>query len=80
MKQMTTEQITERAEQAKRLLNNTDFIDIVGLVKADIFDNFCATNVLDTERREELHKVSYAIELMKKKIETYISIEKLQKQ
>ncbi|MCZ7931080.1 hypothetical protein O9X90_02050 [Agrobacterium leguminum] len=80
MKQMTTEQITERAEQAKRLLNNADFIDIVGLVKADIFDNFCSTNVLDTERREELHKVSYAIDLMKKKIETYISIEKLQKQ
>ncbi|MCZ7443063.1 hypothetical protein G6M17_07790 [Agrobacterium tumefaciens] len=79
MKQMTPEQISERAEQAKRLLKNADFVDVMGFVKEDIFGNFCSTGVLDTERREELHKVSYALDLLKKKIDSYISVDKIQK-
>lgn len=77
MKSMKREEVTERAQQAKRLLDNDDFGAIIGCIKSDIFDSFCGTNVLDTERREEIHKVSYAVDLLRKKIEAYISAEKI---
>lgn len=75
---MTNEkEIYDRADRAKRLRENEDFIQIVSAVKTDLFAQFCTTNVLDTERREELHRISYAIDLMKKKIENYITSETL---
>lgn len=77
MKSMKREEVTERAQQAKRLLDNDDFNTIIGCIKSDIFDSFCQTNVLDTERREEIHKVSYAVDLIRKKIDGYIAAEKL---
>ncbi|SCX19678.1 hypothetical protein [Agrobacterium rosae] len=75
----TTQEIMDRADRAKRLRENEDFIAITEAVKADLFRQFCTTNVLNTEAREELHKISYAIELMRKKIEDYITSETLRK-
>ncbi|MDA5241139.1 hypothetical protein EXN32_21935 [Agrobacterium tumefaciens] len=77
MKSLKREEVTERAQQAKRLLDNDDFSAIIDNIKSDIFDQFCGTNVLDAERREEIHKVSYAVDLLRKKIEAYIAAEKL---
>ena len=75
----TTQEIIDRADKAKRLRENEDFIAITEAVKADLFRQFCTTNVLNTEAREELHKISYAIELMRKKIDDYITSETLRK-
>ncbi|XUY25849.1 hypothetical protein RMR21_009550 [Agrobacterium sp. rho-8.1] len=75
----TTQEIMDRADRAKRLRENEDFIAITEAVKADLFRQFCTTNVLNREAREELHKISYAIELMRKKIDDYITSETLRK-
>lgn len=76
---MRREEVTERAQQAKRLLDNDDFVAIIECIKSDIYDSFCQTNILDTERREEIHKISYAVDLIRRKIDGYISAEKLAK-
>ncbi|NTF06867.1 hypothetical protein G6L37_11910 [Agrobacterium rubi] len=75
----TTQEIIDRADKAKRLRENEDFIAITEAVKADLFRQFCTTNVLNTEAREELHKISYAIALMRRKIDDYITSETLRK-
>lgn len=77
MKSLKREEVTERAQQAKRLLDNDDFVAIIECIKSDIYDSFCQTNILDTERREEIHKVSYAVDLIRKKMDGYIAAEKL---
>jgi len=77
MKSLKREEVTERAQQAIRLLDNDDFVAIIECIKSDIYDSFCQTNILDTERREEIHKISYAVDLIRKKMDGYISAEKL---
>lgn len=65
-------EIVERGRAAKRLQEIPEFTQMLDAVKADIFRQFMQTNPSDEENRKELHLIVYGLQLLEKKVATYI--------
>ena len=64
--------IINRGQAAKRILDNPEFTSTLDHVEKDIFGQFRRLNVSDTEKREDLHKLIYAMDLFVAKLKTYV--------
>lgn len=64
-------ELVARGQNAKRVLDLPEFKNAIGEVQKDIFDQFKRTNVMDADKREELHRVAYAVDLFVAKLEKY---------
>ncbi len=63
-----------RGETAKRLLAYPEFKEMMAEVQNDLFTGFRTTNMFDADKREELHKQSYALDLLVTSLERYVNI------
>lgn len=54
------QEIIARGENARRVLENPDFIQLLTDIKREMFDQFAGTNTLQIEERENLHKLALA--------------------
>ncbi|MBW6421613.1 hypothetical protein KX729_09190 [Rhizobium sp. XQZ8] len=68
-----SQEIIDRGQAAKRLLENPDFVFIAEQVRQDIFTQFVRTNVADAEKRESLFKVVNGLETLVAKARMYAS-------
>jgi len=58
------QEIIARGENARRVLDNPDFKQLLTDIKRHLFDKFSATNTIDVEERENLHKLTLACNLL----------------
>lgn len=68
--------VIDLGNRAKRLTENEDFKVVIEKLKVDLFSQFTKTNIADSEDRENLHKLTYAISYLEKRIEKFISLAK----
>lgn len=70
-------EVLRLSEAASRLKDNADFNLITSEIRKELFASFSKTNVPDVEAREEIHRLSYTLDLIEKRMEKYISVVKL---
>lgn len=75
---MTPNDIIARGERASRLIENEDFKDLIAAINDDIFEQFRRTRIDQKDEREQIHQVSYAVDLLIKKLNKYKSDAKLE--
>lgn len=63
-----------RGQTAKRLLAYPEFKEMMAEVQNDLFTGFRTTNMFDAEKREEVYKQSYALDLLVASLERYVNI------
>lgn len=61
-----------RANAAKRLQNNADFLEITAAIEADIFASFRKVNINDAETLATVHALSHGFKLLNDRIAKYI--------
>lgn len=61
-----------RANAAKRLQNNADFLEITAAIEADIFTSFRKVNINDAETLATVHALSHGFKLLNDRIAKYI--------
>lgn len=64
----------DRANAAKRLKSNPDFIDLIADIEAEIFREFRNTKIGDDERLQSIHTLSHGLRSITSKIDKYIEI------
>lgn len=67
------QEIITRGQNAKRVLDMSEFQMLADEVRTEIFDRFRKTNVMDREEREETHRIIYAFDLFVARLEKYVS-------
>ncbi len=72
------EEIIERGRIAKSIAENTEFKKLLEEIKMDLFYQFSQTGVMDDEKKEELHLTMAGLNLMIKRINTYIGLAKFE--
>ncbi|EXL04379.1 hypothetical protein BG46_25235 [Brucella anthropi] len=58
------QEIIARGENARRVLDNPDFKQLLTDIKRELFDQFSGTNTIETQEREDLHKLALACNLL----------------
>ncbi|MBD8663127.1 hypothetical protein IFT59_07655 [Rhizobium sp. CFBP 8752] len=61
-----------RANAAKRLKGNADFLEITAAIEADIFASFRSVSINDSERLATVHALSHGFKLLNDRIAKYI--------
>jgi hypothetical protein len=72
MEYEVNQEVVDLGNKAKRIRDNQDFKDVVAHIYADMFKQFRKTNIGSVEEREDLHKLTYAVELLEHKIAKYV--------
>jgi hypothetical protein len=61
-----------RANAAKRLQGNADFLEITAAIEADIFASFRKVNINDSENLATVHALSHGLKLLNDRLSKYI--------
>jgi hypothetical protein len=64
-------ELVQLGQKAKRILESEDFKDVMAQIQADLFKQFRKTNFADAENREDIHQLSYAVDLLEAKFNSY---------
>ncbi|SCX36030.1 hypothetical protein [Agrobacterium rosae] len=70
---MNARDIIARGKNAERVLEIPELSQTLEAIRMDLFDQFRRTNIVEVEAREDLHRISYALDLFEKKIASYVS-------
>lgn len=63
-----------RGQTAKRLLEFPEFKEMMAEVQSDLFIGFRTTNMFEIEKREEVHKQSFALDMFLSCLERYVKV------
>lgn len=64
----------DRANAARRLKENTDFVEIIACIEADIFESFRNVQLNDQDGLAKIHQLSHGFKLLNQRINKYIEI------
>lgn len=68
------QEIIDRANAAKRLQSNPDYIEIMAAIEADIFASFRSVKIGDSETLNDIHSMSHGLKLVTDRLSKYIEI------
>ena len=66
------EEILERGRVAQAIANNAEFKQLIENIKMDMFYQFSMIEALDAEKKEEVHLTMRGLNLIVKKINSYM--------
>jgi len=73
------EEILERGRVAQAIANNAEFKQLIENIKMDMFYQFSMIEALDAEKKEEVHLTMRGLNLIVKKINSYMDNAKYEK-
>ena len=68
------QEMIDRANAAKRLQNNPDYIDIMKAIESDIFASFRSVKIGDSETLNDVHSMSHGLKLVTDRLSKYIQL------
>lgn len=66
------QEIIERGNNARIILNLPAFQAVCGYIESEIFKEFRDTDVMDRSKREEVHRIMYAFDVLLDRLSKYV--------
>jgi hypothetical protein len=72
MENEINQEVVDLGSKAKRIRDNQDFKDVVEHIYEKMFRQFRKTNIANAAEREDLHKLTYAVEYFEHTIQKMV--------
>lgn len=70
----------DKANAAKRLMNDPDYQLIIAAIEEDVFANFKAVPIGETDKLMNIHSLSHGLKLVTDRIAKYIELARFEAQ
>lgn len=65
-------EIQRKGARAKQLLEDPVMVDILQSIRVDVFDQFRNTTIRDNQKRDDLHLLITAVDMLESKMQEYV--------